>query len=1360
MTEFLDAHEGARRTWRDTDRAAETRGLYTVMSLTGPGADPLEVAYATADQPTSASAREIWKQRHGRAAAPLLLAVGYPRTNPQRALLCGPTGENPTVVDVDHALAERLASAALAEPNRHLAIRFLSAAMDGDPNSLPGIRNRGLLATHALEAWVPQELDWEAAGRRARPLLAKRDQALVRGLGYEIENRGNHQVLRSANGTAHAVAVFLQPTEQEEQPSPRFGNQTPVTAALTSADRDNLPWVISVRGGTVRLYSTETSGAAGQRGRAETFVELNLPVLPTDQAAYLDLLFSADALGDGGTLLRVREASADYTSALSKRLRERVYDEVVPRLAIAVAHRVGWTDKATLQQHYRTALTILFRLLFVAYAEDSRLLPLHVNGDYTDHALKTRARRIAEKINAGHDLGFDNPLTEVVEPTTDPGLADLWNDCVDLFHAVDRSAPGWGVPAYNGGLFSPDPDVNPVGGIIENLTLTNGEFGPALTALLVDRTPDGTIGPIDFRSLSVREFGTIYEGLLESELSLADQDLALDREDTYIPARDGREVQVRAGEIYLHNASGARKSSGAYFTKPFAVEHLLDHALEPAINGHLARVETALGDGRESDAADLLFDFRVADIAMGSGHFLTAVVDRLEARYSTFLAEHPIAEVTKELDHLRAAAQTSLGELAETVEIETSSLLRRLIARRCVYGVDINPLSVELARVSMWIHTFVPGLPLSFLDHNLAEGNSLTGVGDQREIYAAFGVDAADGQVGFFEDPIRAMLDSAKEPLERLAVLVDATTSEVEQARAAAAAAEEALVPLRATCDLVAAARVGAAQIPHAVTADELVQHVRDPRATEREAGEVLDTLNPAHFLTMFPEVFAREQPGFDVLVGNPPYKEPVVEELAFWARHRPGLNAMNSSNRNATVERLRAEREDLVAKYEDEAIAAELTRRSLHGGPFPGMSTGDPDLYKAFCWRFVHLARDGGSLGLVLPRSVFATKGSTPWRTAFIPTSASFVTTVRNTREWVFDDVNPGYTFVLLAVTNLRAEADATIRVAGRYDSLATYLSGVTRPPVYLDPEALAARDETYALPDLRSDAEAALFKQLLSIPTFGDRERADFRARPTTDFHATNDRKKTKILSDDGEWPVYNHLNIGHFAFDSEPGEFTRCDFQTAIEALRQRQLRGARNARSAFSEMFVSRGTSWLRDAQSVPALQPRIAFRDVIHASNPRKVWAALLPPKTLLTNSAPHLVFPRGEVSDQAYLLAMMNSSVCDWYGHLFVDKHLNYFILDTLPIPLRDASDPRADRAIALAASLATTPDHDYGPEWAALATIDIEDPREAVAEIDGLASLLYELTDDQLPVVWDADRADLDRPSLERVRHHREAWA
>jgi hypothetical protein len=187
------------------------------------------------------SIRGVWKQRQGRTAAPLLIVVAYPEECPRRAAVCEPAGENPQVVDLDFAHAERFAAAALAEPDRHIATRFLASALEGDPGEQPGLRNRGLLAMHELLRGVPERSDWEDATVRSRDLLQERDQDLVRGLGYEIEPRGQHRVLRVSDGRAHAVAVFLQEAEQPDQPAPRFENQPPVTYALSHADRDHLP---------------------------------------------------------------------------------------------------------------------------------------------------------------------------------------------------------------------------------------------------------------------------------------------------------------------------------------------------------------------------------------------------------------------------------------------------------------------------------------------------------------------------------------------------------------------------------------------------------------------------------------------------------------------------------------------------------------------------------------------------------------------------------------------------------------------------------------------------------------------------------------------------------------------------------------------------------------------------------------------------------------------------------------------------------------------------------------------------------------------------------------------------------------
>jgi len=193
--------------------------------------------------------------------------------------------------------------------------------------------------------------------------------------------------------------------------------------------------------------------------------------------------------------------------------------------------------------------------------------------------------------------------------------SSLWEEVALLCRAVDEGKAEWGVPAYDGGLFSHDKNVSRAGALLDRIALPNTVFGPALHDLLIIQTSEGW-GPVDFRSLNVGEFGTIYQGLLESELAVAETDLIVDEKGFYRPCHAGEIVEVKESRIYLHNRSGARKATGTYFTKDFAVAHLLDQALEPALADHCRRLD-ALDD---EAAAVGFFDFRVADISMGSAH--------------------------------------------------------------------------------------------------------------------------------------------------------------------------------------------------------------------------------------------------------------------------------------------------------------------------------------------------------------------------------------------------------------------------------------------------------------------------------------------------------------------------------------------------------------------------------------------------------------------------------------------------------------------------------------------------------------------------------------------------------------------
>lgn len=261
-----------------------------------------------------------------------------------------------------------------------------------------------------------------------------------------------------------------------------------------------------------------------------------------------------DADAPNGSVRQLLDESSDCTTALGARLRERIYVDVVPALAKGVAKATpGKRDVRLLREIYNTALIILFRLLFVAYVEDQLLLPYR-------RSLRSKATELTKRAREGRPTWDEEPT--------------YWNEFLALYAAIDRGNAAWGVPAYNIGLFSSDPATSPTGATIAGLLLPDTVMGPVLLNLLVDRSSEGILGPVDFRSLGVREFGTIYEGLLESDLAFAQTPLTL-REGAYAPARAKRdEVKVAEGDVYLRNRQGARKSTGSFFTKSVIVDHL------------------------------------------------------------------------------------------------------------------------------------------------------------------------------------------------------------------------------------------------------------------------------------------------------------------------------------------------------------------------------------------------------------------------------------------------------------------------------------------------------------------------------------------------------------------------------------------------------------------------------------------------------------------------------------------------------------------------------------------------------------------------------------------------------------------
>lgn len=1345
VEEFLQNFDGI--AWSD-----RVDGIVGQRVIIGKGRNALEVAVATSSgHPTANQLHSLWRERKSNRACPLVLVV----LHQDRVSICGHAGESPPIhYDLPVDQVERICATALKKPSRHAADRFLRSVLPQLEQKLIGILNRGLVSSHELLRGVPQRSDWGEAGEKSVNILSKEGRDILTSLGYTIERLEGPSYLLKDHERETAIAVLLEEDEAFSQKQVRFGEQTPTAYALSIADQKRLEYVILLSGRTLRLHCTNPSAGFGSRGRTDTFIEGNLDLITKESAAYIWLLYSAEALRQGGSLKRIMRDSKDYATDLGGRLRERVYDRAVPDLAKSIFRALGVQkyNREQLDELYRLTLFLLYRILLVAYAEDEGFLP-RVNPRYWEHSLKKKAREILEMEESG--VAFDGRSSE------------HWDDLMTLFRAIHDGNREWSLPAYDGRLFSSDAKVSPEGARLTELSITNDQFGPILTNLLIDQTEDSWRGPVDFRDLSVREFGEIYEGLLESQLSIAEQPLATESrngEDVYVPADDEDIVTVDEGDLYLHGTSGERKSTGTYYTKTIFIEHLLDNSLEPALALHLSKL-----DGLDEEkAGEVLFDFRVADIAMGSGHFLVAAIDRIEKAFSSYLARRPLPAVSQQLARLKNRAIGSYPDSETAPEIDTSQVLRRQIARRCIYGVDVNPLAVELARLSIWVHTFVPGIPLTYLDHNLVQGDSLSGIATIEEVADLLNRpkesmdEFQELLTSFFGESIS--LKSIQQKVRKLGRLADSDAEEIREARETQRDLDEELKDVRALMDILAAGRIddGLQGVP------EKLDSLWNGREHTR-AKKILGFTNALHFPVAFPEVFQDRCPGFDVVVGNPPWEEETLEIDGFWARYAPGLQALPQSERAAIIEELEKQRPDLSRVYREEKEMKDKRRTILTNGPYPGMDTGDPDLYKAFCWRFLMLCKEEGFIGVVLPRTVFAGKGSQVFREAlFENTVLSDVTFLLNNRQWVFN-THPQYTIALLSAHKTAPPDSPSIHIRGPYSDRESFLEGREKGAHTIKLDRIQSISDSSSLPLLPDDPRAiTVFKKMSECPPLAHNSADIWRARPYTDLHATNDKK----LSDgatlmhfdldsppEGAWPVWKGETFDIWAPDTGR-VYAYAEPEIALKRLYEKRERSYRlGSRSAFHEM----DEEWIESSDTLPPLHPRIAFRDITRSTDTRTVRAALVPPEVFLVNTAPYLFWPRGDRKDESYLLGMMSSIPFDWFSRRFVETHLNFYILNSLPVPRPSRRSPLWKRIVMLSGRLAAVDDR-YR-EWAeevgvTFGPLQDDEKMEFIHELDAVVAHLFSLSREDVKVIFSTFHDNWDyRERLANVIRHYDEW-
>ena len=758
-------------------------------------------------------------------------------------------------------------------------------------------------------------------------------------------------------------------------------------------------WGILTNGGVWRLYDYRA------RPRGTGYFEGDLADLlqpgAEDDLRVFYLLFRRDSFTPqaGGTTTFLEDALAEgrrYEERVAQDLSGVVFDSVFPDLVRALADATG----EGLPEVRQSALIFLYRLLFVLYAEDRGLLPVN-DSRYDDYGLRKPVRDDVAVRQANNDA-FSTAATI------------YYDRLITLFRLIDKGDVSIGLPPYNGGLFAPEAAP-----LLGQARLSDAAIAPMVYAMSHERGIHGTGHRfVNYRDMSVQQLGSIYERLLEQE-----------------PVRN------ESGDIVVRPNPYARKDSGSFFTPQALVDLIIDRTLKPLAEERLAAFESLSAklksDHRPKaerhaellklDPAEAVLDLKVLDPAMGSGHFLVTAVDFL-SDYVASLIEYAPA-VPEWLDGEYASplverVATIRGDILQRArdsdwvideaQLTDQAIIRRMVLKRCIYGVDKNPLTVELAKVSLWLHSFTVGAPLSFLDHHLRCGDSLLGlrVLEATEELNRFG--------GLFASSAIAGAEAATEGMQRIEEMSDADVSEVRESAELFSGVEAATAELRGLLDLLCGMRWSTAGMTkkgrtafESPLVDILGQQPENAYSLLAKGPDAVDAGTSAaqepswqrfkelwndarsiatregflNWEVAFPGVWhgwqnIRPVGGFDAVIGNPPWDRIKLQEVEWFAtRDSQIAHAATAAARKAGIQRLRDQGAPLAEEFDAAKERADqlgqLVRKSGH---YRLLGGGDVNLYSLFVERAMALVKPDGFVGLLTPSGIYADKTAAPF--------------------------------------------------------------------------------------------------------------------------------------------------------------------------------------------------------------------------------------------------------------------------------------------------------------------------------------------------------------------------------------------
>ncbi len=1152
------------------------------------------------------------------------------------------------------------------------------------------------------------------------------------------------------------------------------------TADIESESR--IRWGFLTNGGLWRLYDYRA------RPRATGYFEADLGEMLAsggeDGLRLFYLLFRRDSFTpqQGGTTSFLEAALAQgrrYEEKVAQDLSSVVFERVFPKLIQALADSTG----EDLSRVRHAALILLYRLLFVLYAEDRGLLPVN-DPRYEDYGLRKPVRdHVAHRMQGNAVFSA--------------GASSYYDHLLTLFRQIDEGDESIGLPPYSGGLFASEAAP-----LLKAARLTDKIVGDIIYDLSHTET-EGTRHFVNYRDMSVQQLGSIYERLLERE-----------------PARDDN------GGIVVRPNSYARKDSGSFFTPQELVDLIVDRTLKPLAEERLKAFEDRSKELRSDhrpiaeryaellalDPAEAVLDLKVLDPAMGSGHFLVTTVDFLsdyiaelleyvpavpewlDGEYSSPLVER-VATIRRDI---LQRAQASDWVMDET-QLTDQAIIRRMVLKRCIYGVDKNPLTVELAKVSLWLHSFTVGAPLSFLDHHLRCGDSLVGLR----------VPEATAELnrlgGLFASSAIAGAEAATSGMQRIEEMSDADVAEVRESAELFRGVEDTTANLRGLLDFLCGLRWLTSDMRgKARTALEtpLVETLgrrpseaysllaRGPDAVGdgetggddtswsgfkelwSDARYIADREGFLHWEAAFPGVWQRWQEeqsvgGFDAVIGNPPWDRIKFQEVEWFATRSPGIAlAPTAAARKTAIQRLRDSGAPLAAEFDAAKEQAEgLADTVRASGDYPLLGGGDINLYSLFVERAMRLVKPDGFVGLLTPSGIYADK-----------TAADFFKSVSTSgrvaglfdfenKKVFFKDVHASFKFCALIFGGAERRFQETECAFFLHDT--ETISDPNRCFPLAPSDFARVNPNTSTAPIFRTRRDADITRRIYERhPVLVDRsqgeERKAWPVRYVRMFDMTNDShlfRAAAQLDSAGFYPVqgncwkrgeemylplYQGRMIWHF---DHRANSVRVNPESTHNPYVSEPVSEALHA----DPDFLPQTQYWVPADNVETALRKNrgyaLGFRDIARPTDVRTVIAAIVP-WAGYGNTVPLLL--GSDVLAVTCLVANLNAMCVDFVMRQKAQStHLNWYIVEQLPVIAAEGYDLRfgdktaRDLVLDHVLRLTYTANdmapfaHDLGYDGPAF-TWDEEERRHLKARLDALYFHLYGLSREDAGYVLD----------------------